>query len=104
MAVGGNCAVTVEQGERRNEVKVGVRYNKIEGRWCRGSKGREPRDVQENMRANDGGARQRCSKGKSQTNAIGATKDKRELTIAGLNGTTLRAPPWYPVPYVYADG
>lgn len=29
MAVGGNCAVTVEQGEK---VKVGVRYNKIEGK------------------------------------------------------------------------
>ena len=32
MAVGGNCAVTVEQGERRKEVKVGVRYSKIEGK------------------------------------------------------------------------
>jgi len=30
MAVGVNCAVTVEQGERRKKVKVGARYNKIE--------------------------------------------------------------------------
>lgn len=29
MAVGEKCAVTVEQGERRKEVKVGVRHNKI---------------------------------------------------------------------------
>jgi hypothetical protein len=63
MVVGWNREAAVGPGEIRKVVKVEVRSTRSKRRWCCGSKFREPRDVQDIMRANEGGVRQRCSKG-----------------------------------------